>query len=282
MTASVEMLSRVHMFQRMDDDERAAVCALLQTRHFDAGETIFNFGDDSEDFYIVYTGRVRIHIETTEGDTIVLREVGPGEIFGDISMFDGGPRTATVTAIEDTEVLFMGQEELLVLVKRFPDAALDLLSVMGTRLRAVNDMLRTQVTRNVNIEEEETLTFGQRIADRVANVGGSWTFIITFSAFLFAWMGLNVWLAMRAFDPFPFILLNLVLSTLAAFQAPVIMMSQNRQASKDRLKADLDYRVNLKTELEVAHLHNKLDRVYEQVQRSHTRIERLARAAPQS
>ena len=279
MTATVDMLSQVHMFERMDDEERAAVCALLETKRYEKGETIFNFGDDSDEFFIVHSGRVRITIETTEGDTIVLREIGPGEVFGDISMFDGGPRTSTVQAVEDTVAMTMGQEELLELIKHFPDAALDLLAIMGARLRHTNELLRTQVSRNPNIEDEETVTVGERVADRVANVGGSWTFIVAFSVFLLGWMAVNAWVAAHAFDPFPFILLNLVLSTLAAFQAPVIMMSQNRQASKDRLKADLDFRVNLKTELEVAHLHNKLDRLYEQVQRNHSGIERLARTA---
>lgn len=280
MAATVDMLSEVPLFKRMDEEERAAVCTLLETKRFAAGETIFSFGDDSYELYIVHSGRVRICIDTTEGDTILLREVGPGEVFGDISMFDGGPRTSTVEAIEDTVALLMGNDDLLELIKRFPDAALDLLAIMGERLRRTNELLRTQVSRNPNIQDEVQATFGERIADRVANVGGSWSFICAFCAFLLGWMAMNVWLAMHAFDPFPFILLNLVLSTLAAFQAPVIMMSQNRQTSKDRLKADLDFRVNLKTEMEVAHLHNKLDRVYEQVQRCHTRIERLARPSP--
>src|SRR5207244_550411 len=148
-----------------------------------------------------------------------------------------------------------------------PLAAMDPLTVMGRRLLATDEMLRTHVTRNVNVEEEERLTFGQRVADKVATFGGSWTFIILFGAVLAVWVVVNTFLLIaHPFDPYPYILLNLVLSTLAALQAPVIMMSQNRQSSKDRLKADLDYQVNLKAELEIASLHRKVDGLYETMQ----------------
>jgi uncharacterized membrane protein len=200
-----------------------------------------------------------------------------GDVFGDISMFDGGPRTATAVATEETEVLFLDKEGLLELIKKHPHAGIDLLSVMGKRLRATNELLRSQVSRNLNVEEEERLTFGARIADKVAEFGGSWTFIILFGITMALWMGINVALGRRAWDEYPFILLNLMLSTLAALQAPVIMMSQNRQASKDRLKGDLDYEVNLKAELEVAQLHSKVDRIYEEMQ---AHFDRLHRSTP--
>lgn len=276
MPATVEMLADVTMFALMDERERASVCELLESRYFASGQTVFNFGDASGDFYIVHRGKVQVYVETTEGERIVLREIGPGEVFGDISMFDGGPRTATAVAIEDTEVLAMGRTELHALVRKHPHSAIDLLTVMGQRLRATNELLRSQVSRNPNVEEEERLTFAQRIADRVAEFGGSWTFIISFAVFIGAWMAVNFELARHAFDPYPYILLNLVLSTLAAFQAPVIMMSQNRFAAKDRLKADLDYEVNRKAELEVAQLHSKAERIYEAVQVGLARLEEIA------
>jgi uncharacterized membrane protein len=144
---------------------------------------------------------------------------------------------------------------------------MDLLTVIGARLRATDQLLRTQVTRNVNMEVEERLTLGQRLADRVAAFGGSWPFILSFCAFMVVWVVVNSWvLAENAFDSYPYTLLNLVLSLLAALQAPIIIMSQNRQAAKDRLQADLDYRINLKAELEVAHLHKKVDRIWEELQ----------------
>jgi uncharacterized membrane protein len=186
-----------------------------------------------------------------------------------MSMFDGGARSATAVAIEDSEVLALDREKLLAFIDRHPHAALDLLAVMAQRLRSTDQLLRDQVSRNLNLEEEDRLTFGERIADRVATFGGSWTFIGSFGLIMLVWVLLNtVLLASHPFDVYPFILLNLFLSMLAALQAPVIMMSQNRQASKDRLKADLDYQINLKAELEIAQLHNKVDRMYEIVARS--------------
>ncbi len=266
MATDPSVLADVPMFSLLDLDERSTLSQLLETQHFDRGDTLFSFGDAGECLYLVRSGRVEVFVESFQGDKILLGENEPGDIFGEISLLDGGPRTATAVAIEDTECLTLDRERLQDFIARHPHAAIDLLTVMGRRLRTTDELLRTHVTRNLNEEEEERLTFGERIADKVASFGGSWTFIISFGFFLLAWMALNVWLAARSFDPYPFILLNLCLSTLAALQAPVIMMSQNRQASKDRLKADLDYEVNLKAELEVAQLHNKVDRLYEAMQ----------------
>jgi uncharacterized membrane protein len=274
MSATLDMLAEVPLFETMDDTERGMLCQLLETRTYDKGDTIFHAGDVGDSFYIVRTGSVQIYIENFEGEKIILRENVAGDVFGDVSMFDGGPRTATAVATEACEVLSLDKDGLLELVKKHPHAALDLLSVMGKRLRTTNELLRTQVSRNLNVEEEERLTFGERIADKVAEFGGSWTFIIVFGITMGLWMGINVALGKRAWDEYPFILLNLMLSTLAALQAPVIMMSQNRQASKDRLKADLDYEVNLKAELEVAQLHSKVDRIYEEMQAHFDKLHR--------
>ena len=174
---------------------------------------------------------------------------------------------ATVVAAEPSEVLVLGREVFLQFLARHPHAALDLMAVMSRRLRGVDDVLRGCVTRNPNVEETEGSTFGEFLADRVASFGGSWPFIILFGSILVGWVAINVLLLThRPFDPYPFILLNLVLSTLAALQAPVIMMSQNRQSVKDRLKSDLDYQINLKAELEIAQLHRKMDRLSELLQ----------------
>jgi uncharacterized membrane protein len=274
MSATHEMLAEVPLFETMDENERDSLCQLLEIRRVDKGDTIFHAGDVGDCFYIVRSGSVQVYIENYEGAKIVLRENNPGDVFGDVSMFDGGPRTATAVATDDSELLFLDKEGLLELVKRQPHAALDLLSVMGKRLRSTNELLRTQVSRNLNVEEEDRMTFGERIADKVASFGGSWTFIISFALTMAAYMTLNVVLGKRAWDEYPFILLNLMLSTLAALQAPVIMMSQNRQSSKDRLKADLDYEVNLKAELEVAQLHSKVDRIYEEMQVQFDKLQR--------
>jgi uncharacterized membrane protein len=271
MGTAIDILREARMFSLLDDQELNTLSTLLEAKRFAKGEIIFRHGDVGDCLYIVRNGLVQVYVETTEGEKIVFAENAAGDVFGEISLLDGGPRTATAIALDDTDTLTCDRDNLLEFVTKHPHAAIDLLTAMGKNLRATDELLRTQVSRNLNVEEEETLTFGQRLADRVATFGGSWPFIIVFGLFMTFWMGTNAFLASRSFDPFPFILLNLALSALAALQAPVIMMSQNRQASKDRLRADLDYEVNLKAELEVAHLHGKVDRIYE------TLVERLAK-----
>ena len=275
MSAEIEMLGEVPLFALLDLKERKTLAKLLNTRHFGKGDTVFSYGDAGDSLYLVRAGRVEVFVESTEGGKILLAQNQAGDLFGEISLLDGGARTATAVCVEETDVLTLDREHLLKFITQHPHAALDLLAVMGRRLRNTDELLRTHVSRNLNEEEEELLTFGERIADRVAAFGGSWTFIITFGAILTSWMGVNGYVMVaHPFDPYPFILLNLVLSALAALQAPVIMMSQNRQATKDRLKADLDYQVNLKAELEVAQLHGKIDRIYEQMQAAFSRMER--------
>jgi CRP/FNR family transcriptional regulator, cyclic AMP receptor protein len=274
MTTAVPLLTEIPIFAPLDDQERAAVAELLEARAYREGEVLFSFGDAGDSMHIIRTGRVQIYVENTLGDQIVLGEIGQGECFGEISMIDGGSRTATAIALEPVETLTLTRGHLLTLFARHPHSALDLLAVVGRRLRATDELLRSHVARNTNVQEAELLTLGQRVADRVAAFGGSWSFILLFGAVIAVWLAVNLLATMRPFDPFPFILLNLVLSTLAAFQAPVIMMSQNRQAFKDRLNAEADYQVNLKAELEVAHLHKKVDRMYEEIQAHFSRVGR--------
>ena len=267
MSVDLAMLAEVPIFAPLDKRERRTLAALLEPRHFDKGDTIFSRGDSGEELFLVREGSVQVFVESNDGEKIILAENERGDVFGEIPLLDGGPRTATAVAVEDSEVLTFNRDHLLELVEKHPHVAIDLLTVMGRRLRSTDELLRTRVSRNLNLEEEERLTFGQHVADRVATFGGSWTFIGSFGAVLLTWVVLNsILLAARPFDPYPYILLNLFLSMLAALQAPVIMMSQNRQATKDRLKADLDYEINLKAELEVAQLHSKVDRIYETVQ----------------
>jgi uncharacterized membrane protein len=278
MSADLAMLAEIPVFALLDDREREALAGMLEPQSFAEKTTIFDYGDAGDTLYIVRKGQVQVYVENTEGVRIVLAENGPGDVFGEISLLDGGPRTATAVALANTETLTLNRDQLLDFVTLHPHAAIDLLTVMGRRLRSTDEMLRTQVTRNVNEEAEERLTFGERIADRVAAFGGSWTFILLFAGVMTSWVVVNsVVLAKRAFDPYPYILLNLFLSMLAAIQAPVIMMSQNRQAAKDRLKADIQYDVNLKAELEVAHLHQKVDRIYEAVQANFSKLDRKER-----
>jgi uncharacterized membrane protein len=267
MSETIDMLAYVPLFALLDDEERAALAGVLEVARFPRGQALFRTGDVGGALYLVNAGLVRVSFESTEGAEMILGEHGRGQVLGEISLLDGGPRTSTAVALEDTEALILTRSHLLEMISRHPHSAMDLLTVIGARLRATDQLLRTQVTRNVNTEAEERLTLGQHLADRVAAFGGSWPFILLFGAVMVVWVAINSWvLAEKGFDPYPYILLNLVLSMLAALQAPIIMMSQNRQAAKDRLQADLDYRINLKAELEVAHLHKKVDRLWEELQ----------------
>jgi CRP/FNR family cyclic AMP-dependent transcriptional regulator len=267
------ILAEVPIFSLLDDHERADLIKLLKPHSFRCGDRVFRTGDPALSLYVIRTGRVRIVLDTYEGEEIELTELEAGDVLGEVSFLDGGSRTATAEVLTDSEMLEFDRKELLHFVTLHPHAAIDLLTVMGSRLRKTDELLRTRVTRNANVEEEEMLTLGNRVADKVASFGGSWTFIFFFFGILCSWIVVNTFILMNhPFDPYPFILLNLFLSMLAAIQAPVIMMSQNRQSAKDRLKSDLDYQINTKAELEIAHLHKKVDQVYEILQDNFTRL----------
>jgi CRP/FNR family transcriptional regulator, cyclic AMP receptor protein len=267
MSTNVAMLGDIPVFSLLDHAERETLAQIMDCEHVAAGKVIFDMGDVGDCLYILRSGHVHIYVENTTGEKIVLGEFEPGEVFGEISLLDGGPRTATAIAMEDSELFVLTRDDLQSLITEHPHAAIDLLTMVGRRLRTTDELLRSHVSRNANVEEDERMTFGERVADKVAAFGGSWGFIFLFGTILFGWMLANAaWLNHRPWDPYPFILLNLGLSTLAALQAPVIMMSQNRQSTKDRIKSDLDYEVNMKAELEVAHLHNKIDKIYERIQ----------------
>jgi CRP/FNR family transcriptional regulator, cyclic AMP receptor protein len=275
MSTTVTMIGEVPIFGLLDDEEREALAQMMDCRDFNEGEIIFHYGDSGGEIFILRNGSVELFIESMEGEKIVISENEKGDVIGELSFLDGGARTATALAREATQTLVMHRDRLLEFIDKHPHAAMDLLTAVGRRLRATDELLRTQVSRNPNLEEEERLTFGQRIADKVAAFGGSWTFIIIFAVILAVWVFINsAALFAKHFDPYPYILLNLFLSMIASVQAPVIMMSQNRLSSKDRLKSDLDYEVNLKAELEVAHLHRKVDHIYERLEEHWARLER--------
>lgn len=274
MSTTVTMIGEVPIFELLDAEEREALAQMMDCREFKSGTTIFHYGDPGGEIFILRSGRVELFVESNDGEKIILAENEHGDVLGELSFLDGGPRTATAVAREDAEALTMHRERLLEFIDKHPHAAMDLLTVVGRRLRITDDLLRTRVSRNLNVEEQERMTFGQRVADKVASFGGSWPFIFIFGIVMLVWVLLNsTALLSRHFDPYPYILLNLFLSMIAAIQAPVIMMSQNRQAAKDRLKGDLDYEVNLKAELEVAQLHRKVDNLYERLEEHWARVE---------
>ncbi|MGH9777403.1 MAG: DUF1003 domain-containing protein [Candidatus Acidiferrales bacterium] len=278
MACDVSLLAGIQFFDLLNEENRKALANVIDSTTLKDGETLFHAGEPGDALYIVRSGEIELYIKDTAGQRIVLNTARPGDFFGELALLDEGPRTATAAALADSELLVLGRDDLILLFQKNPDAALHMLASLGRMTRKADELLRTRVSRNLNVEEEETSTFGQRIADRVARFGGSWTFIILFGVFMLFWISTNAFRGAGAFDPFPYILLNLALSMLAAMQAPVIMMSQNRQSSKDRLKADLDYEVNLKAELEIAHLHEKTDRLYEALGDRLARLEKALKA----
>jgi len=258
-SAVEDLLKSVPMFRNLPADHLAELRNATVCQAFEAGATIFRHGDMPEYLYIVENGVVDILLPTL-GDEVIVATFETGSFFGELGVFDKQPRTATARASVDTGLACIPLETVANLVQAHPHAAKQFMSVIIGRLRGADEMLSRLRLRNVNEIADEKMTFGERIADYVARFGGSWTFIIAFLFFLLAWMAVNtLWLLNDAPDPFPYIFLNLILSCIAALQAPVIMMSQNRQASKDRLQADQEYGVNVKAEFAIQQLHRKLD-----------------------
>ena len=257
--AASDAFSRTHLFRDLPDEHLQALVGASERMLFQAGETIFKQGDAAEWLYIVEEGNVDIVIPS-EGEEIVLASFGAGSFFGELGLFDQVPRNATARATEGAKLVGVPAGAVTSLIDDHPAAARHFLRVVAQRLRAADEMLSRLKIRNPNEEMDEKLTFGQRVADAVSRFGGSWTFIIIFFVFLLGWAGINTtWILTHPPDPYPFIFLNLMLSMLAAIQAPIIMMSQNRQSMHDRVQADLDYEVNVKAELAIRQLHRKLD-----------------------
>lgn len=278
MPCDAQTLAGMELFRHLDEDDCRSLAQAIDFRQIETGAVLFKAGEPGDSLFVVQSGEVELFIRDTAGQKIVLSVAETGSIFGELALLDQGARTATAIALEDTELLELDRDDLLMLFKKAPDAALGLLAAMGHMTRKADNLLRTRVSRNANEEVESEATFGERVADKVAAFGGSWAFIFTFSAFMIVWMGINVSFAAIRWDEYPFILLNLILSSIAALQAPVIMMSQNRQAEKDRVRSDIEYEVNVKAELEIAHLHEKVDRVYEEMHEHFAKVKKTLEA----
>jgi uncharacterized membrane protein len=257
---AAEFLSRVPIFSSLKPDDFANLPINLQIIERDVGQIIFREGDEPLAMYVVRSGKVAVSVWTADNEELTLSSLGPGDFFGEVSLFDGSRRTATIKAVEPVELLEIGREDFFNLLRVKPDIAFAILNVMASRLRNANQLIQGRAARNANQEIERQSTFAEKVADKIAELGGSWSFIFGFLSLLGCWMLLNsIELIFNPFDPYPFIFLNFILGVVAALQAPIIMMSQNREAQKDRLRADLDYQVNLKSELQIESLHAKLD-----------------------
>ena len=246
------LVRNMPLFESRADDEVGALVAKLEERKVEAGVDVFQAGDDGATLFLIEDGAVDISTGTSgkDGKRAVLASLFQGQFFGELSLLDGSPRSATATAMKPCTLLALDRDDFDAFLTAKPLAATKILAEMADRLRQTNALFSQQVSRDVLEEAQERLTLGQRVDDTVAACGGSWSFIGAFGMVMVAWMGVNLFLGDKAaWDPYPFILLNLALSTTAALQAPIIMMSQNRQASKDKLLAQNDYLVNLKAEL---------------------------------
>jgi uncharacterized membrane protein len=240
------MLGQIPLFESLADDELGALAARLSPRPVAAGEVVFRQGETGTELFLVESGAVQVSV--LQGPApVVLATLFDGQYFGELSLFDGAPRSATATCLREGTLLALDQADFVEFVRKSPEASLRIMAEMGERMRQTNELMSRQVAKDVLAEADDQLSLGERVADRVAAFGGSWPFIGLFAGIMVVWMGANA-AGLAGFDPYPFILLNLALSTLAALQAPVIMMSQNRQAAKDKLLAQNDYLVNLKAE----------------------------------
>lgn len=252
-------LREIALFSEMDDQEVAEIRAIMDEMRFKPNQTIIREGELGDLFYVITAGEVQVTIRDADGEDVVLQELGPGGFFGELSMLTKEPRQARVRAMDNVTVLALERNEFFNFLQKRPSAAIDVLVELGGRLHNMDAILRHSASRNVNQVDAERLTFGQRIADTVADTMGSWPFIIVQSTLLAIWITLNATAWINHWDPYPFILLNLMLSFQAAYAAPFIMMSQNRQAAKDRIAAEIDHQVNAKAELEVGLLLKRLD-----------------------
>ncbi len=260
-----DLLAQVPLFKLLDPPERADLERVLERRAFGADEKIFTIGEPGESLYIVGTGSVELFVKDNTGTKIILAVCGPGEIFGELSLFDGGARTASAVCLEESELLVLDRADLLTFLHRHPDAALDLLTTMGQRIRSTDEMLRRRVARNINLEMEIRSTPLEKMADVIALFSGSVAFLGMNAVWFLAWIGWNTMPDVHHFDPYPFGFLTMVVSLEAIFLSIFVLVSQNRQAAKDRLRADSEYEVNLKAELEITHLHEKVDFLTEEL-----------------
>jgi CRP/FNR family transcriptional regulator, cyclic AMP receptor protein len=256
---TLEALRSVPLFASLDDDAARDLRNLLSEKTVTQNTRLFRQGETGDAMYLIESGRVRISIHDDEKQEVILAELAQGDFFGEMSLIDGRQRSADAHVIEDSRLAVLSRNAFLSFVRNNPDVALEMLSALTDRLRRTDQLLRSRVSRNANEMEKARLTLADRAADLIAEFGGSWKFIITSMLLIIFWIIFNSWILIRGFDPAPYQMLNLALAVIAGMQAPIIMMSQNRQGLKDRLRADLDYQVNLKNELSLAEVLRRLD-----------------------
>lgn len=265
MACNVHELKHVPLFALLDDDEAAVLASQVELKRFAPRQRIYKVGDPSGQAYVMISGRVRVTTVDEDEQEVVVDEPGHGEFFGFASMLEQTPHQTDAIALEETACIEVARNDIATLLQRKPHAGMDMLTVLGKQFHASQQLVRLRAGRHPNEIIEKEATFGERLADSVAQFGGSWTFITVFGILSTIYIAINVYLRKSAWDPYPFILLNLFLSLLAAIQAPVIMMSQNRTDTKDRLRGELDYDVNRRAASDIQGLARKLNLLGEKI-----------------
>ncbi len=275
MPCDPDYLANIRMFDHLDEDDRTSLANVIDELKVAKGHTLFQAGDPGDSLFIVVTGEIELFIKDTVGQKIVLHAAQPGDMFGELAMLDSGPRTATAVALIDSEVLVLDRDDLTLLFQRKPETALHMLASLTGLTRKADALLRTRVSRNVNGEVEVHSTLLQRIADWIAWFSGSMLFLMINGGWFIFWIIVNTFaVGVAAFDPYPFGLLTMIVSLEAIFLSCFVLISQNRQAEKDRVRSDIEYEVNIKAELEIAHLHEKTDRIYENMMARFSTLEK--------
>lgn len=276
MPADVALLKEVPLFAALDDEERALLANQLEEVRLSAGEKVFSRGDPGGAIYIVSSGEVQISVEDTTGQVIVFETARRGDFFGELSLLDGDPRSADARAIQDTSALKVDRADLELLFRRHPSSAMDVLTAIGRRLREADKMLHSRPSLSPNEMVEERLTTIQRLADGLAAFSGTFTFMMLHAVWFAVWITINLgWIpTLHAFDPFPFGLLTMVVSLEAIFLSCFVLISQSRQAAKDRIRSDVEYEANIRAGMEVTQLHSKLDHLYAQTMARLDAVER--------
>jgi CRP/FNR family cyclic AMP-dependent transcriptional regulator len=272
MPCDPSVFEQIPIFSLLDADERAILAEQVDPKRFAPRQRIYRVGDPGDRAYVVLSGRVEVVVIDEDHQEVVLDTPAAGEMFGLASMLSASPHTTTATAVEETVALEVERTDLVALISSKPLAGLDMLTMIGRHFRSAQDLVRARSARNPNEVIDERSTLADHIADAVARFGGSWRFIILSAVILIVYTAINIGLGGRAWDPYPFILLNLFLSMLAAVQAPVIMMSQNRQDLRDRVRSELDFAVNRKAEGEIIQLAAKLNRIEDRLDDIHRDI----------
>jgi CRP/FNR family transcriptional regulator, cyclic AMP receptor protein len=265
MACQPEVLKSVPLFSLLDMDEIAVLAQQVEIKNLVPRERVYKMGDAGGQAYVMLSGRVRVTTVDEDQQEVVVDEPSKGEFFGFASMLEQTPHRTTAIALEESSCLEVSRDDIAILLERKPHAGMDLLTTLGRQFHAAQELVRMRSTRNPNKIIEQQTTFGERIADAVAGFGGSWSFIISFAVLVVVYAATNVILRSKAWDPYPFILLNLFLSLLAAIQAPVILMSQNRQDTKDRLRGELDFQVNRRAASDIQGLARKLNLLDEKI-----------------